>query len=62
MIKGKDGTAVTLKVTPFKVREDLNGFWSYTVYDAEGWIVTRSYNTAKEMALSQRASHIPVPK
>jgi hypothetical protein len=49
VIKGKDGTAVTLKVTPFKVREDLNGFWSYTVYDAEGWIVTRSY-------------HIPVPK
>ncbi|TWT84342.1 hypothetical protein CA13_58190 [Planctomycetes bacterium CA13] len=108
VIKGKDGTAVTLKVTPFKVREDLNGFWSYTVYDAGGWIatenniinnesavlnpdgtltlrlgtkedcgtdanrmdlpkggftiVTRIYNTAKEIPLSDRASHIPIPK
>ena len=42
VIKSKDGTAVTLKVTPFKVREDLNGFWSYTVYDAEGWIATEN--------------------
>ena len=105
VFKNRDGAALTFTVTPFEVHEDLNGFWSYTVYDAKGWIatenniinnesavlnpdgtltfclgtkeacganvnrmdlpqggfsiVTRIYNPAKEIPLSERANHVP---
>jgi hypothetical protein len=39
-IKGKDGTCAIATVTPYPVRADQNGFWSYTTYDAGGWMVS----------------------
>lgn len=46
----KNGKASSITFTPPPVQYDKNGYWSLTLYDAQGWVVTEMFNTNSNKA------------